>query len=179
MICKRCDGTGVADQGTTNFRVCSVCGGSGQPIIKTVFSVGYGNRTPDEFVKLLKDAGITAVMDVRRENSRGRLRCYDAGTDRGMAKLVSTAGIKYYEESDYGNREDSVKAYKEWLGSGDRPDMVWCTVWGLKQTVGVFCVVCACGDPFEKNGITPRCHRYYVAEALLEQLGEGWSVSHL
>lgn len=34
-ICNRCDGTGVRDQGTTNFNVCHVCGGTGKKVLMT------------------------------------------------------------------------------------------------------------------------------------------------
>lgn len=137
--------------------------------MKTLYSAGYGSRSPDQFVKLLKDAGITLVVDVRRENSKGRLRAYDAGLGNGMEALVNAAGIDYHDHPSLANVFDTLDEYKAWLATRDGG----LTSSGLYATIEVLwpdevvCLVCAEGKPFEPDGTTPRCHRVHLLKSLL------------
>lgn len=153
---------------------------------RVIYTVGYGNMAPEEFVAKLKAAGITDVMDVRRKDSKGRLRAYDPGDGGGMEKLIKAADMRFTTEDQFGNEfvglPNALAQYKAWLG--ERTDMVWCTAHGIfffmrHSSNRKFCLLCGCGKPFEKDGKTPRCHRVYVAEALIEQLGAGWTGGHL
>lgn len=138
--------------------------------MKQIMTAGYGNLAPDDFVKLLKDAGITLVVDVRRENTKGRLRAYDAGLGNGMEALMNAAGIAYHDHPSLAKKEsDTLDEYKAWLDTRDGG----LTSSGLYATIEVLwpdevvCLVCAEGNPFETDGVTPRCHRAHLLKSLL------------
>lgn len=148
--------------------------------MKILYDAGYGNMAPDQFVGLLKDADVTVVMDVRRSDSKGRLRCYDPGIGGGMQKLMENAGFQYLGESFFSNRWDTLQEYQTWLSTEKMKLGIGCWARAIKTaTEAVCCLICACGKPFEADGTTPRCHRVLVAEASLAELGDGWSVKHL
>lgn len=153
---------------------------------KIIYSAGYGNMGPEAFVAKLKDAGVTDVMDVRRKGSGAWCGAYRWGCGNGFGgieQLLKVAGIKYTTEDQFGKKEeDSLDEYKTWLDG--QADMVWCAAHGVgffmrQDSNRKFCLICAEGDVYEKDGTTPRCHRWYVAAALVKELGEGWSVYHL
>ncbi len=147
---------------------------------KVLCDIGYGNDPPEVFLERLKAAGITVVMDVRRNNSKGRLRCYDPGVGSGMEKWLEAEGFQYLDESFFSNRCDTLEAYHIWL---ETPTMkkgvaVWARSIKLSSEA-IICVLCACGDPFEKDGVTARCHRLPLLKALVAELGDGWTVRHI
>jgi len=146
-----------------------------------VYTAGYGNRAPDEFRKLLVDAGITHVLDVRR-TGRGRLRAYDTGD--GMRNTMKESGIIYSHWPRLANYSRSLLAYKRSLYSYDAKDQLdslaggW--FWGRKPEERD-CIIC-CEKYAYVNGKV-NCHRVYIANALVrrirKQSGEEWEVKHL
>lgn len=159
--------------------------GEGQ---KTIWTIGYGNLAPDDFVKKLKEAEVTLVFDVRRFGTKGRLRCYDMDTDVAVSRHKGIGDLLYKARIVYScigwklaNNYETLEEYKGWLTCQraqseieELADAVgW---WSSKHDIAL---LCAEGDPFEKDGVTPRCHRVYVAEALMKQLGDGWKTEHL
>ncbi len=144
---------------------------------KVIYDAGYGNLAPEDFVKKLKDAGVTVVLDVRRVGSLGRLRCYDWGARINV--LLAVEDIGYNSWAAFGNFFDNLLIYEGWLYSRRGGEIT-----ALARRVGmhggaVFCLICACGDVFEKDGVTPRCHRYYVGAAVAKELGDDWKVRHI
>ena len=151
---------------------------------KILYSIGYGNSAPDDFVAKLKDAGVTVVLDVRRKGSRSWNGKYNHGL--AMEKLMSGSDIKYGNWDSLGNKYGTLADYCIWLG-GKRPQktlyaLAKCVDWGKR--VDTYCLLCAEGNPYEGHGMVGgapvvRCHRVYVAEGLVEQLGDGWTIEHL
>jgi len=153
-------------------------------VTKIVYSAGYGNNKPEDFIKRLKAAGITLVIDIRRRRCKswnGKYRWHLAG----MGKLVIDAGMGYVAAWISANLGKDLRLYRQWLYRHDRTGghsiidhLAWCirhTYWQWER----ICFLCAEGNPFEPDGKTPRCHRVYVAEALVELLGDDWKVEHL
>lgn len=148
-----------------------------------IYTAGYGNLAPADFVKKLKDAGVKLVIDVRERPGAWSPR-YRAG-DSGMCDLLVDDmpledGIVYLWSPELGKPKDMPLAdyVKEVLGCMTGEKHLWLCGWWTKRS-GRTCLLCAEGNPFEKDGVTPRCHRVYVSEALVEQLGEGWRCVHL
>lgn len=144
---------------------------------RTLFSCGYGNLAPDDFLKKLEDAGIQIVIDVRRHESRAWCWKYTIGGP--MKRWLGGEGIEYCTWSRFANNFDTLAEYADWIQhEGDGIRSMWpfadCR-WDDKSV----CLICAEDDVFEKDGRTPRCHRWYVAKALLAELGEGWTIEHI
>ena len=61
------------------------------------FTIGYGNRTPAEFINALQAHGVKTVVDVRIRPDRARLGCYVMAKtpDKGIQKVLTAAGIAY------------------------------------------------------------------------------------
>ena len=77
-----------------------------------------------------------------------------------------------------------MEEYKVWLGFWDGRSAIGNAVGVIHvmddHTDGVsICLICSEGKPFEADGVTPRCHRVPVADALVAELGPEWSVVHL
>lgn len=145
--------------------------------MRTLYTIGYGNSTPDEFLARLKGAGITTVLDVRRDQSKSWCRKYYQGF--AMRTLVESRNIEYWPIPYWGNQYDTLDAYKSWMDSATMREEV--ALLGaiieddyLDETL---CLLCA-EKPAYKDGVV-NCHRVHVADALVEALGSEWSVKHL
>ena len=146
--------------------------------MNTLFTIGYGNDPPEKFLARLKAAGVTVVLDVRRYNSKARLRCYDSGRRAGMSKLLAESDITYWEYSFFSNRNDTLLCYAAWLKSScmcDAVELLANTISCIPSSA--FCLLCAERDAYKDGEVN--CHRVYVADALVKLLGAGWSVEHL
>lgn len=136
------------------------------------FTIGYGGRKPDDFVKLLTTHGVKTVVDVRLRPDRASMGSYAKSRepDRGIAGLLATAGIGYVSLPELGNLfldyEDSLTRYGRFLDAAgpflfDR----------LTDAVpGPVCLLCA-----EKR--VAECHRRQVAEHL--ERTRGWEFTHI
>jgi len=150
--------------------------------MKKLFTIGYGSDIPEDFVKRLKDAGITAVLDVRREHSKSWCGSYKPGL-RWMGKFLSDAGIGYGAWHSLGNNFDALWAYQEWLES--KPTSTtsargYLTMLQYELKKGeddVYSLLCSERKAYRGGKVN--CHRVYVADALVAMLGEGWEVIHL
>ena len=147
-----------------------------------LYTIGYGNDAPDVFLKHLKDAGVTIVLDVRREGSKSWCFSYN----QGHVLSGTLKGLWVLDYPKLGNHFDTLEGYRAWLGSWVGRDAIECMKNDMMTSIrvhsikdAVICLLCAEGDPFEKDCTTPRCHRVYVANALVEMLGPEWSVEHL
>lgn len=145
--------------------------------MKRLFDIGYGNDSPPEFLRRLKAAGISVVIDVRREGSSSWCRAYAMPQ---IEQWMDEEGITYSEHSELANAFESLPEYTEWLNTRDGGYIASCTsalievLWSAENV----CLLCA-----ENPGITdkgfPRCHRVILADALLEDLGDEWIGEHL
>lgn len=148
---------------------------------KILYTAGYGSDPPDVFLKRLKDAGVRMVIDIRKY-AAARFGCYVAGT--GMGRLIEpkpgSSTMRYTWVPELG--KDTKLPLTDYrhivLDSvlGVRGLRV-CRFWIDRESP--ICLICCENLVFEKGAVTPRCHRYYVANALAKELGDGWEVIHL
>lgn len=126
----------------------------------TAFTIGYGGRPPAEFVRLLTDAGVRTVADVRLRPDRSSMGSYKftGKPTTGIEKLLADAGIGYASLPELGNLflgyDDSLERY---AGLFDRAGPLLLN--RLMALSGPVCLLCA-----EKD--VGRCHRKTIAEHL-------------
>ena len=135
------------------------------------FTIGYGNRTPAEFINALQAHGVKTVVDVRIRPDRARLGCYvKAKTpDKGIAKLLAAAGINYQSFPELGNPfrdvEDWVEPFCRLFESdGSKLTERLVRLVGTGEIVQPLCLLCAEKKPQD-------CHRTLVADWLVRNLG--------
>lgn len=138
--------------------------------MSTLFTIGYGGRTPDEFVRLLCDAGVKVVADVRLRPDRAHLGSFVRSKDpeKGIEGLLKRSGVGYQSLVELGNvfldHEDWQWRYRQLL---DRTgDLLLERLLRLESPV---CMLCA-----EKRH--EECHRHLIAERLV---AKGIEVQHL
>ena len=86
-----------------------------------VFTIGHSTRGIDEFIGLLRQAGVNAIADVRRFP---RSRRYPQFNDQALAQSLDRAGIAYRHFPDLGGRrgprEDGPSPHTLWREEGFR-----------------------------------------------------------
>jgi uncharacterized protein (DUF488 family) len=134
-----------------------------------LFTIGYGGRSPEEFLKCLVSHGVQAVVDVRL-SPRGYLGAFTRGQSdgRGIQALLGRGGINYFWWEELGNpfrnTADWRSRYQMHL------DSQWDALRGLLEAVPQpYCLLCA-----EK--LAPNCHRSDIAERLAPLFSE---IEHL
>lgn len=136
----------------------------------TFFTIGYGGRPPAEFVRLLTDAGVRTVADVRLRPDRSSMGSYKytGKPATGIEKLLADAGVGYASLPELGNLflgfDDSLARYTAFFERS--ADLL---IPRLLELPGQFCLLCA-----EKR--VDECHRKAIAD-YLERLGH--DPSHL
>lgn len=135
------------------------------------FTAGYGGRKPDAFVRLLKDAGVRTVVDVRLRPDKASMGAYvkASSPEKGLERLLGEAGIGYVSLVELGNpflgRDDWPALYDRLLqGSGAL------LTERLRALPAGFCLLCA-----EK--LAEGCHRKQVAGWLAAH--HGYTFTHL
>jgi uncharacterized protein (DUF488 family) len=136
----------------------------------TFFTIGYGGRSPSEFIRLLVQHGIRTLVDVRLKPNRASMGSYvKAKTPgKGIERLLGEAGIRYLSLPELGNpflvEEDWQERYRRHLQAGGEALLK-----GLEQAERPFCLMCA-----EKR--VADCHRQAIAEVLV---AKGWEAMHI
>jgi len=136
-----------------------------------VFTIGYGGRSKDEFLKLLKASGVRTVVDIRLRPDRASMGIWvkAKSSDKGIENWLREAGIGYRSIVELGNVfldfEDWRVRYRKLLDSAG--DLL---TERLTDIPGPICLMCA-----EKR--FAECHRLQVAEYLATHLGA--VVTHL
>jgi uncharacterized protein (DUF488 family) len=135
-----------------------------------LFTIGYGGRTPADFVALLRQHRIATVVDVRIDPHHAHLGSFvlAKSPDKGVQKLLGDAGVRYVSIPELGNRfrghEDWPARYERWAHA--HADEV---VARLEPVRGRFALLCAEKRP-------EGCHRKFLADVLVER---GHEVTHL
>jgi uncharacterized protein (DUF488 family) len=125
-----------------------------------LFTIGYGGRKPDEFVRTLVQHGVRTIADVRIAPQRASMGSYVKAREpeKGIEKLLAGAGIAYAWLEELGNEfrhdEGWPERYRELLArEGDARTR------RLLALDGPTCLLCAEKRPAE-------CHRTLVADWL-------------
>jgi uncharacterized protein (DUF488 family) len=140
--------------------------------VTTAFTIGYGGRKPDDFVKLLAESGVRTVIDVRLRPDRASMGSYAKARepDRGIAGLLAKAGIGYVSLPELGNLfldyDDSLVRYGNFLERAGPVLFDRLTA----DVPGPVCLLCA-----EKR--VADCHRRQIAEHL--ERARGWRFTHI
>ncbi len=100
--------------------------------MKKLFTIGYGGRSPNasDFLSILKENNIAAVVDVRLRPNRAYSGAYvkAKSENKGIQLKLKTVGIKYYSFKELGNHfmesEDWSGKYKEALRALERAEPV-------------------------------------------------------
>ncbi len=135
-----------------------------------LYTIGYGGRSPDDFLKLLRDNGVKTLVDVRLRPDRASMGAYVKSKDaaKGIEALLGRADIRYVSIVELGNVfldfEDWEARYRRLLNQAG--DLL---THRLLQVPPPFCLMCA-----EKAA--PQCHRAIIAEYLASN---GWEVQHI
>lgn len=145
---------------------------------KTIYTIGYEERTIDEFLGRLKRNGITILIDVREIP-------YSRKSDFSKSRIsehLESAGIKYihvgklgspkplreklHRDKDYDSFFDGYRGYLETLN--DDVEELYEEVIAHE----VSCLMCMERDPFQ-------CHRMVVAKKIKEIDGNGLVITHI
>lgn len=135
-----------------------------------LYTIGYGGRTPGEFLGLLKGNDVTVVVDVRLRPDRSSMGAYRLARKdtEGIQRLLNDAGFRYYSFVELGNLfldfEDWQARYRRLMDKSG--DLLAERLLGLATP---FCLLCAEKSP-------SRCHRSIIAEYLV---GKGYAVEHI
>jgi len=134
------------------------------------YTIGYGGRKPEEFLDLLKQKGIKVVIDVRLRPDRASMGSFARAKsqDKGIQRLLSTAGIEYISVIELGNvfleYADWRERYQELLTKAGG-----LLIQRLENISCPFCLMCAEKSP-------EMCHRFLIAEYLVSK---GYEVEHI
>ncbi len=130
-----------------------------------LFTIGYGGRTREEFLKLLCDSGVLTVVDVRLRPDRASMGIWVRAktSDKGIEKLLTDAGIGYRSLVELGNLflefDDWRLRYDQLLETAGE-----LLIGRLSGLAAPLCLLCA-----EKRASD--CHRQQIAEYLARTRG--------
>jgi uncharacterized protein (DUF488 family) len=142
------------------------------PVDETMklFTIGYGGRTPTEFVRLLVEHGVRTIADVRLHPGRAYMACFAKAKspDKGIERILREAGIGYASVIGLGNpfkdEADWPERYRGLLTESGET-----LIEPLLLVPRPFCLLCAEKKP-------EQCHRKLIADYLQAR---GWEVHHI
>jgi len=139
-------------------------------MVPTLFTIGYGGRSPCELLQLLQQHGIRAVVDARLRPDRAALGTYAKAStpEKGIEKLLAGAGIAYHALPELGNVflgfPDWRERYRALLERAG--DLLTARLAEIPQP---YCLLCAERRPAD-------CHRSLIADYLAAR---GATVTHI
>ena len=134
------------------------------------FTIGYGGTDPGHLIKLLKEHGVEAVIDVRLWPHRASMGSYVLAKtpEKGIQHLLTKEGIQYNSFIELGNPflqlDDWKDHYRQLLASSG--DLLTERLLKIPERC---CLLCSEKQP-------EQCHRSIIAEFLIER---GHQVEHL
>lgn len=137
----------------------------------TVFTIGYGGRSKDQFLELLMANGVKTVVDIRLRPDRASMGIWVKAktSDKGIEHWLAESGIGYRSIIELGNVfldfSDWVSHYQRLMEQAG--DLL---VERVLTIPGPLCLMCA-----EKR--VADCHRRIVADYLQRKYGA--IVSHI
>ena len=143
----------------------------------TLWTVGHSNRSWDEFLDILRSAGIEAVVDVRRFAGSRR---HPHFSGQVMADELPRADIRYVPMPDLGGRRQaspdspndawrnaSFRGYADYMATPPfRQAMQRLAALAQERRTTVMCA----------EALWWQCHRGLIADAFK---ADGWEVVHL
>jgi uncharacterized protein (DUF488 family) len=145
----------------------------------TVYTIGHSTRTIDEFIAILRDAGVTGIVDVRRFPASRRHPQFNAGT---IAAVVADAGILYHHIPELGGRRGEqrsgpsrndlwkVDAFRHYADYAETPAFA-AALGELEALARARPTAYMCAE-----AVWWQCHRRLITDYLLAR---GWNVVHL
>jgi uncharacterized protein (DUF488 family) len=136
-----------------------------------IFTIGYGGRNQEDFLRLVKQAGVRTIVDIRLRPDRASMGIWvKAKTpDKGIEHWLAAADIGYRSLIELGNVflefPDWQARYQQLLASSGE-----LLTQRLADIPGPICLLCA-----EKR--VAECHRWHVANYLAEH--QAAEVQHL
>ena len=130
------------------------------------YTIGYGNRTLDEFIGMLHDNRISHLVDVRRFPQSW----VEDFSKEKLEESLPGYGIAYFHCPDVGGLREST--YIEYMNTNEFKDSfskLLAKITWVNKTGGRIVLMCA-----EKN--PKNCHRYHLSLHLEK---EGVKVIHL
>lgn len=143
-----------------------------------ILTVGHGTASADEFASLLRDAGVSTLVDIRRYPGSRRHPQFNQGE---MERWLPAEGIEYRwmealggrrsgrpDSDNVGLRNDQFRAYADYMvGDRFRNGVAELLELAERGSVAVMC----------SESVWWRCHRRLLADHLI--LVEGAPVEHL
>jgi uncharacterized protein (DUF488 family) len=143
--------------------------------VEKIYTIGYEGKTTNEFLKILHEANISLVIDVR-ENPNSRKKGF---SKKALSEILKNDGILYKHivelgtpkeiRNEYqvnGNIECLLNQYRTYLI--ENPEHIETLLNTIADNSA--CLMC-----FEKLPI--QCHRFVIAEYIY--LNQGMAIKHL
>jgi uncharacterized protein (DUF488 family) len=132
---------------------------------KKIFTIGYGGRSPADFVALLQRHGVRRIADVRILPQRAMMGAYvkAKSPEKGIERLLADAGIAYswFEElgNEFRTESDAMERYRAIFAREAEDRCRRLVAVARKEPV---CLLCAEKDP-------AGCHRSIIATHLASE----------
>jgi uncharacterized protein (DUF488 family) len=144
-------------------------------LLTTVFTIGHGARTLDEFLGPLREAGVETIVDVRRYS--GSRRHPQFGRER-LAAALEGEGIAYRHAVELGGRLRGEPGAHRFACLREEAFASYAARMGTERWQEALAAALAEPGPCLMCAETPwwRCHRRLIADLLVSR---GLTVRHL
>ena len=136
-----------------------------------IWTIGHGNRSGDEFVQLLRQAGVECLVDVRSYPGSRRNPQFSR---EPLASLLANHGIQYkWEGEGLGGfrkpkadskhvalKSEGFRGYADYMESAEFKQAIERLIEEAKQTK----IACMCAER-----LPWQCHRYLISDYLVTQ----------